>query len=566
MDYDSIFRELKPKKNPYRVPGFSFANRNESEPDEATRNLGPGSYDITKQKTYSIGTKFAKSNRFQKPSINANALGPGAYDANTSLPYLSDTSPDFKNVSKSTNMMSFSKASRPALFPVPDIQTGPGQYPVKRDFEDLKKYRDRSPSKEGADYYTGSSHLLKSYIINDTPGPGQYDSSLNISSGHKSSTGGFKIGTSTRNFIDPKTVTKQGLPGEIYYQYNNREVIGKDGPKLSFATSKRTNLSTINTGPGPAAYNPEKEMKNSKSMPKGTWGQAPRKILGSPKELELGPGPGEYTLYSPIGTKGTKMGKTAKLFQNDKISQKSPGPGQYDILTEFEEKRKEIERQLTLCHSRMLAKMGQSDVIVEEDNPFDGFVSPIRRHNHSVEGDSSPSMRASIMIKQKQTRDLSPTKTIWVEKAIRESVSPGPKYMIKKENIETNLGVTGVTFTHNARQTLNADEVKNNYPGPGWYVDKFKESDTSPISFATSKRKENPLLPEHTIGLPGPDHYDPVLEEPQLGQTFTKAIREITRRPEDVNKYAPKKRRYRKSDDEEFPDKKAWKRKLSPSK
>lgn len=150
----------------------------------------------------------------------------------------------------------------------------------------------------------------------------------------------------------------------------------------------------MSVGPGPASYYPEKELKNSKSMTKGTWGQAPRKIH---KEIELGPGPGEYNAISAFGNKGTKMGKTAKLFQNDLLPQKSPGPGQYDILTEFEEKRKEIERQLTLCHSRMLAKMGQSDVIWEEYSPF------MRNQNRSVEGDASPSMSFSLIpCKQKR--------------------------------------------------------------------------------------------------------------------------------------------------------------------
>ena len=501
------------RKNPYRAPGFSFGSRMETETSEDSRILGPGSYNIDYNTPKKNAISFSKSKRFEPLEKKAGPeLIISEINSPTSLLLKNITDP-MKTLGSS---ISFSKAPKTSIFTVSSLNLGPGQYSVKREFEGTSHSKKSSLKLLNEDPNINSDKLLKSNFLKDPPGPGQYDVFLNISAGHKGAIG-FSMGSSKRHFIDPKIITKQGLNGIEYYKYSQFNHLGKGSPKLSFAKGNRKEISPTRNVPGPGTYESDMNKLQDKSKLKGTWGQAPRKIHGSLKELELGPGPGEYNLPIKLTRKGVKMSGAKRL--EILAKEKSPGPGEYDILTEFERKKKNINKMTTLSKSRTLAKLA-----TQISNEFDSPIRNSKLKFKVTEDDTKDLMNTSNSIKKSTKKG---NMSSWIDFAIKSSISPGPKYLVQNQSIEKNIGNVGTRFSN----FFNKDSVNNhknlNSPGPGWYNDLYKEKDGSPISFATSKRKENPLLPEHTIGLPGPDHYDLILEKSRIGGTFTQASRHL---------------------------------------
>ena len=516
------------RKNPYRVPGFSFGSRIETEINEESTILGPGSYNVNYESPKKQAISFSKSKRFE--SLEKKSYSETKPDVNSPNSLLLKTITDpKKNLGAVSNSISFSKAPKTSIFSVPSLTLGPGQYSVKRDFEGSPNLKKSSPKTWNDDPHSKSAKLIKSYVIKDSPGPGQYSPIINLSAGHKDS--GFSIGSSQRQFNDPKVIIKQGLSGKEYYKYSNFNHIGKGSPKLSFPKDERRDISPSKNIPGPGSYRIDQNSTQDKSKQKGTFGHAPRKIHGSVKELELGPGPGEYDLVLDSYKKGIKMSGSVR--PEMLVKKGIPGPGEYDILTEFERKKKEIDKVANMTKSRTLAKL-KTQVSNEFDSPaMKSRVGPTEEDTIKDYMNTSNSPNKS----RKKTNISS-----WIEFAIKTSISPGPKYLVENQSIEKNMGHVGTTFS-NFYQKGSINESNMNSPGPGWYDDLYREKDNSPISFAQSKRKENPLLPEHTLGIPGPDHYDPLLAKSIVGGAFTQAQRHLETQEKEKKSVSPPKRR-----------------------
>ncbi len=503
--------EIPIRENPYRKPGFSFGSRNEPELDEATRGLGPGHYNVNRSTLEKSGKTFSKADRFKGPSISTQS--PNLHEKKTPTTVLLKSLTDPKKISMKPfeNSVSFSKAPKNTIFSEASFHLGPGQYDVKREFEHRNQLLNsiaETSKMTSSKTYTRFQYPKQN---GDTPGPGQYDLSIFSPMLRKD---GVKFGsdTSERYFIDPKVVLKQGLNGKEYYKYNQQQaLIGKGSPKHSFPRGRKVFKKTVNDVPGPGTYFPEDEIYEKLATVKTTWGKAPRNIHGSSKELELGPGPGEYDIASPVLKRDVKLNKSPPKRETVEPAQEaSPGPGQYDILTEFEMKKAEIQKQLNLSQSRIEFKM---------NNPKNSKM-------------------------QETNRKLKPL-TRWIDLATKSSVSPGPKYLVETDSIEDNIGTLGTKFSNFSREGIAHIEIKKDVPGPGSYMDYFYERDSPSVGFSTSKRKENPLLPEHTIGLPGPDHYDPILDKSVVGGDFAKAIRKLeVVKTISGNKQAKKKKYY----------------------
>lgn len=532
MDLTKFMQDIKPQKNPFRVPGASFGYRIESKADPIIKSVGPGSYDINPIHPKYGGNKFPQTTRFSDITIRKNLPGPGAYyiDPLSASPHLGKGPVSPRDLSGGSAKLNgtFSKAQRSGIFTKTDILVGPGQYPVKREFEDLERFKKVQIKTDQDEPKLPAEKAFKFFVLKDTPGPGQYNlpGALSLSPKHPA---GFSIGTSTRKFIDDKSIRKQGLNDDIYYKYSKHDLMGTEGPKVGFGIGKRSDISPQKAGPGPAAYSPGPPRE--KQNVKGTFGHAKR-ILNA-KDLELGPGPGEYNLETSNVGKGPKIGKSAKKTPDPKTI--NPGPGQYDILDEFEEKKREADKKLAAYQNMLL---NRSSHFMSTDD----LKSPVHKAL-STEGDSSPSNLMRSSYRDKSPKRSQYSKANWVEEAIKASFSPGPKYMSPIDSIEGKLGYLGTKFSDMARPEFAGGEIKKRIPGPGEYYHEKEEDEIKQVSFSSSKRKADPFPPAYTLGLPGPSQYNSTLKESIFGGSFTKAVRPAAEEKSPSPSNTPKKRR-----------------------
>ena len=502
MDLDKFMREIKPRQNPYRVTGFSFGSRMEETYSNTGQLLGPGAYTISSP-TSNVGGRFGNSERFDKsPQHKADVPGPGSYTSEELSPNLIKSK---KRLTHSPNgkmtksMGTFSKSERMGLFGKSDVSIGPGQYAIKREFENLSSVGKSQEFKITKDNSIASK-TLRAFNIKDTdsPGPGQYDVTGSMNFGHKELPG-FSVGNASRDFLGLNQTAKQGLSGDIF-RYNVVEPFGRGSPKIGFGKGPRSELSPLKEGPSPTAYFTE---TTSSKVKGGVFPVANRKVNG--KDHELGPGPGEYDVNVTGFTKGYKISEPLGI--SKKMSETSPGPGHYDVLTEFDDKRREIEKKLGIKSPK------NSSTGVETSN--------------LGQGDPQSTFYSSSIDKERSPRKLNSIKTMWVDQVIKQSMSPGPVYMVKTDHIEAQANSAGVRFSTVMRPDFVATEVRKNVPGPGAYEEIPEEQKDKHISFAVSKRKENPVLPEYTLAIPGPGRYENIkLAEPS-GGSFGKATKKL---------------------------------------
>ena len=341
----------------------------------------------------------------------------------------------------------------------------------------------------------------------DSPGPGQYDVTGSMNFGHKEGPG-YSVGNASRDFLGLSQTVKQGLNGDIF-RYNVVEPLGSGSPKIGFGKGQRSELSPVKEGPGPTAYFTQEALSKVRG---GVFPVANRKING--KDQELGPGPGEYDVSITGLTKGYKIAEP--FGQSKKMTESSPGPGHYDVLTEFDDKRREIDKKLGIFNIKS-PKNGSSGV---ETINF-GQGDPCST-SHSIPIDKSP-------------KRMTTTKTMWVDEVIKQSTSPGPMYMVKTDHIEAQTGTAGVRFSTVMRPDFVATEVKKNVPGPGAYEEASEEQKEKYISFAVSKRKENPVLPEYTLAIPGPGRYENIKLAEPAGGSFGRATKKLEAENDDLS-------------------------------
>lgn len=512
MDFDGLIQDYKPKKNPFRAPGFSFGYR--SEEDKVPLSPGPGSYNAASHlSTKHDGIKFTHSPRFDSKNTTGSIPGPGSYykdSLDTTMNQSVATSKNGSVISPKTHG-TFSKAQRIGLFNNTSPVLGPGQYGVKRDFETLPK--ELKASKSRFEKSSEREKLSTLHTTTDTPGPGQYEITQVVTS-KQSSSSRFSMPQATRSFANVKQMADQGLKGDIY-RYNKHENLGKEGPKFSFGSGKRSELSPPSKGPGPTSYFTEIKDPKEKYLLKGTFSQAARKIGEGSKGADLGPSPAEYQLDIGTFKKGAKISKSRK--ESPEVS-RAPGPGQYDILDEFNEKKRALEKKIQMQQSLLSARSPKNDRINSESNDFGDQVM-----ESQVTEPTSPT----------RSPKKGAIKQMWVEDIIKKSVSPGPMYMVQTDNIEMNAGNIGTKFSTWIRPDFISEAMKKNIPGPGKYDMLFNESETTqPIKFATSKRKDNPVLLEYTLEIPGPEKYDNLPTKQAYGGVFAKAERKLG--PEEV--------------------------------
>lgn len=513
MDFDALIQDYKPKKNPFRAPGFSFGYRSDEDTSKMPLSPGPGAYDtVSSVSSKHEGIKFTHSPRFDSKNTTGSIPGPGSYykdTLDTTMNQSTATSKNGSSLASSKSHGTFSKAQRLGLFNSTSPLLGPGQYGVKRDFESLPQERKISKSKFDKISEHEKSSML--HTSSDTPGPGHYEVSKGVTSKQMNSSR-FSMPQATRSFADVKQMADQGLKGDIY-RYNKNDMVGKEGPKFSFGSGKRTELSPPSKSPGPSSYFPEVKDPRERYLVKGTFGQAPRKIGEGSKEAEFLPSPAEYQLDFGSFKKGAKISKSPK--KSPEIS-KAPGPGQYDILDEFNEKKRALEKRLHMQQSLITARSPKHHRVDSESNDFSEV-----RESYPTE----PGSPTSAGLRSPKSNAL---KHMWVEDIIKKSVSPGPMYMVQTDSLEANAGLMGTKFSTWTRPDFVTEALKKDTPGPGKYNLHFDQNETTqPVKFAVSKRKDNPVLLEYTLEIPGPEKYTASTPGHAYGGAFGKAERKL---------------------------------------
>lgn len=511
-------QDIHPKKKPFDLPGYSFGYRLD---DPTNPYPGPGAYSPSNSKS-PVGVKFTLSTRFNRPSLKNRLPGPGAYNS-LSLHTHNTSASSLKNGGY------FTKGERSSIFPnVSSTMVGPGQYNVKRDFEEISTMR-KSPSPPPEEGEKKVKKILSK--VAPMPGPGQYDVIKAITSKHRNSPG-FSIGNSNRDFMDVRQAAHQGMTGDIF-RYSQMDYIGRESPKHSFTVGKRSELSPPRNVPGPTAYNIDIADYNKKGSVKGTFGSGARKLNSITREQEYAPGPGEYDIILDSVTRGLKMSKSSKTLEyNNGV----PGPGQYDFYNEFDEKKREIERKAALAqslsNSKALAISQLRNEAKKEDNikVFDSLTQlSIATLSDSYLRDKSPG-----------TKDQN-VRSKWMEDIVKKSVSPGPAYLVEHDNIAKNLGSTGSKFSSLARPDFAVSEIKSKreIPGPGKYDMQSTPADKRSFSFAKAQKKKDPMLQEHLLETPGPEKYVvQVMQKSVVGGAIGKSERRT-----EFDKTSPKKKK-----------------------
>lgn len=117
---------------------------------------------------------------------------------------------------------------------------GPGQYSPRAGFFSKCMGKIGTDSRRGAE--SKSNYL--------GPGPGTYDSKINLDSNYAPK---FGFGTAEK-FFDSKQKIKvlQAAPGPGSYE--SRKVIGKEGKSYTMGDNKPTKAIKLDTTPGPGTY------------------------------------------------------------------------------------------------------------------------------------------------------------------------------------------------------------------------------------------------------------------------------------------------------------------------
>lgn len=250
-----------------------------------TDTPGPGTYQLPITKA--LTTRFGLSERSQ--ARDKNYPGPGEY-----------------NIPGTLGGTSKSISSRRPIPNSKDVIPGPGAY-----------YPGNTKLSEGTKASISGRRQEKK--INENPGPGSYNPSIDYTKGVKATT---TIGTASR-WKETKDDDKVPGPGhyEPSYKTNTK---ANEGPKVSILGRRQERK--IDDNPGPGAYDPSIDCTRSmKTMP--VIGTATRwnEIKTNRNRV---PGPGDYDpVYKPplpawTFTKDPKV----KIVDDDQ-----PAPGHYDI-------------------------------------------------------------------------------------------------------------------------------------------------------------------------------------------------------------------------------------------
>jgi len=546
--------DIEVPKHPNRIPGFTMGYRYTSEWEQNQDIPGPGAYDISSAFASSrSGIKFAASKRFSNDRKDA-LPGPGSYMP-TSQTFRSKSKSDSASprersrsntppkISRKTG--TFPKARRPQIFPTIQTSAGPGAYDIRREFG--KVYTSRSP--QNRTLSQGVSPRQASYLmrLSDTPGPGAYQTLQGPF--YTKIKKGASFGTAKRDFLNLTKIVQQSPPGETYYKYNQKsEFTTKHGPKAVIPKAKRLELADKSEIPGPGQYDVRKVFEPKKGLrSKGTFGVSAKFYYPDLVEKSYEPGPGEYDTTINFGKKGISFTKSSF---DHAIQQFPPGPGYYTYIDEFTEKKLEIERRIQKKSTFKMNKTKHENFRTEKSP--NGSFEKAQRANTEADEDA----RASLS-KLKSIADLSPAKGKEAERAkqgilykesffeeiIDQSISPGPKYYIKLKSIQESLGEVGPRFAAAKKTGYVEEEIKKNIPGPGAY-NKDKKKTQLPVTFATSKRKENVLVPDHAKYVPGVGKYETEIIKKPVGGVMTKAQRNLEAKKED-----PKRKKKNELDD-----------------
>lgn len=291
------------------APAWTFPGRKISNSCELLP--GPGQYSPSiskyeKSPCYRIGT----SNR--STFAYSSTPGPGAYNPNN-LKF--DNTPSF-SYGKGTRI-----SARQAQTP------GPGSYLTKPIFATIGgkigtsnrdsfaanslapgpgAYSPASRAIEGPKYTMSSRRPLTAGAA--LPGPGAYNVVFNdITTRDKSPS--YRIGSAERR---PMT-SPDKIPGPGNYSIGS----SLQGPKWGFGTSNRSPNKRDNS-PGPGSYQYTNKLNETGFTIQGRY---------KPTSSFLTPGPGTYTVQSPVKGTAWSMGRAVRNSFDGKLS--TPGPGSY---------------------------------------------------------------------------------------------------------------------------------------------------------------------------------------------------------------------------------------------
>lgn len=199
---------------------------------------------------------------------------------------------------------SFPKASKNDSMLTGDknASTGPGAYDAK--FQTVKRVNPLwsfNRQKRGDDY------------VNDTPGPGGYESIGKVSRKAPA----FSLQGKTHQGA------KENVPGPGAYEPNTANL--KSNPKYTFSGKIDSDFSSNKYTPAPGSYDP----KIDPMRPSSAKVNFPKAKRGEEFNKGYNVGPGNYEIKDVKGTQGGFMSIGKKGLPDD--SYKAPGPGAYEV-------------------------------------------------------------------------------------------------------------------------------------------------------------------------------------------------------------------------------------------
>lgn len=389
---------------------------------------GVGKYNPKNNGKLAPKWKFGKEIRVKKK--DNGVPGPAYYKPKSNI--VKETAPQYSFASKGGNTASVNSDGI--------YSPGPGAYnPV---------LRTSTPK-----YSMGKKYSFS--YRNDTPGPGKYEIKRAITVNTIPS---YKFSSTEKKGLEIESSIE--VPGPGYYDVSDN-ILTKSQPMFSFGRELRTRLS-FDSNPGPNQYNPKEYI--GKEGPKISIS---KKLKPSKSENYFYPGPGQYKdiKFDKYLKKSPSFGM-GKASRDDYYKKSdTPGPGSY-----IKDSSKTFDAVRSKTPSWVMGKEKKGSLYNDRDLTVPGVGRYELRKKPGVDGPKY-TLGAKRIIHYKTSSNLGPGEYNNVDPKIKYKKSPSWKVGTGKRDNELRA------------------VIREDFPGPGKYSPTLKNKLSSPqIKFGTGTR------------------------------------------------------------------------------